>query len=646
MTPRASRRTLTTTITPMLLPQETATTTTTTTRSTTKQSRSRCRRRLRRLRRASLNRSSGSNNNSNNNNNNNNNIHQHNGGDDDGLEDGVGAMRVVTKGGRAANLRELSLSRPQLRGRPFDGEVELPRRADSVPLEQRRRQSSVGGGKENAMAQAIGAGLAGDRIELTDAVAGAGSGGNNSSSNSNSKHARNDGSVWVSSSSSSSDDETSQLIRRGGGGAQQSEKRRRKRRKKRRYYAGQRMHSAKDLAKLAMRDDDLNKLAPPLKQYYKNQNRIIQGLLEMHYLQQHHHANDEDDVSRSGSISDDGDAKHNDGTAADSGASGANMADKDAHGGAVAASSGSGPHPSSPDHPRVMQAVQVSFAVNVLLFVLKVMASVASGSLSVIASTLDSLLDLLSGSILYFISVAMKKPDPYRYPVSKSRLEPVGIIVFAAVMGMTSLHILEDAMESIVHGLLGDVETISMNAFSIMTLLSTIVAKFALYLFCRSSESDMVAALAQDHQNDMATNSLALVAAMIAAEFRTMWFFDAIGAMLLSAYIMVSWVQAGKEQIGMLVGKSASPQLIGQLAYLAAHHDRRILRVDKVLAYHFGSRYMCEVDIVLPEDMRLKKTHDIGESLEIKIEKLAVVERAFVHIDYEWTHKAEHTSYY
>jgi len=53
-------------------------------------------------------------------------------------------------------------------------------------------------------------------------------------------------------------------------------------------------------------------------------------------------------------------------------------------------------------------------------------------------------------------------------------------------------------------------------------------------------------------------------------------------------------------------------------------------------------RFICEVDIVLPEDMPLKQTHDIGEALEIKIENLDVVERAFVHIDYEWEHQAEH----
>ena len=52
-----------------------------------------------------------------------------------------------------------------------------------------------------------------------------------------------------------------------------------------------------------------------------------------------------------------------------------------------------------------------------------------------------------------------------------------------------------------------------------------------------------------------------------------------------------------------------------------------------------GERFLVEVDIVLPESMPLRETHDIGEALQIKIEALAEVERAFVHIDWEWEHR-------
>ena len=49
-----------------------------------------------------------------------------------------------------------------------------------------------------------------------------------------------------------------------------------------------------------------------------------------------------------------------------------------------------------------------------------------------------------------------------------------------------------------------------------------------------------------------------------------------------------------------------------------------------------------QIDIVLPPSTPLQLAHDIGESLEIKVEDLECVERAFVHLDFEWLHKPEH----
>lgn len=70
-------------------------------------------------------------------------------------------------------------------------------------------------------------------------------------------------------------------------------------------------------------------------------------------------------------------------------------------------------------------AVHLSNAVNLVLFAAKVYASIESKSLAVIASTLDSLLDLLSGFILWFTSHAMKNPNQYHYPIGKKRMQPV-----------------------------------------------------------------------------------------------------------------------------------------------------------------------------------------------------------------------------
>lgn len=77
-------------------------------------------------------------------------------------------------------------------------------------------------------------------------------------------------------------------------------------------------------------------------------------------------------------------------------------------------------------------AIYISNIANLVLFIAKVYASVESRSLAVIASTLDSLLDLLSGFILWFTAYAMKKPNRYRYPIGKNRMQPVVSILTLA----------------------------------------------------------------------------------------------------------------------------------------------------------------------------------------------------------------------
>ncbi|XP_057418384.1 metal tolerance protein 4-like [Lotus japonicus] len=91
-----------------------------------------------------------------------------------------------------------------------------------------------------------------------------------------------------------------------------------------------------------------------------------------------------------------------------------------------------------------------------------------------------------------------------------------------------------------------------------------------------------------------------------------------------------------------LVGQSASPEVLQKLTYLAINHPQ-IKRVDTVPTYTFGVLYFVEVDIELPEDVPLKEAHTIGETLQIKIEKLPDVERAFFHLDFECDHKPEHS---
>jgi len=294
-------------------------------------------------------------------------------------------------------------------------------------------------------------------------------------------------------------------------------------------------------------------------------------------------------------------------------------------------------------------AIQISLALTFVLLAMKLFAAVASGSIAIIASSVDSMLDVLSQGTLLLTSRLMLSWDPIRYPRGKNRMEPVAVLIFSCLMGMCALFLLYTSIMDLNEGITNGGRQIQLDALSTTLLSLVIVVQFIMYLYCRrvaampipgASSAD---ALAQDHFNDVMINIMSLFPALIASNVPNAWYADPIGCICLSLYIAVRWTISAYEQMPAMIGESAPPEFLNQLNYLAGTHDPRILKIDTVLAYHVGPRYQCEVHIVLPSDMSLKDGHDIGEELEKKIERLNDVEMAFVHLDYEWQHRLEHT---
>ncbi|KAF8402833.1 hypothetical protein HHK36_010924 [Tetracentron sinense] len=285
-------------------------------------------------------------------------------------------------------------------------------------------------------------------------------------------------------------------------------------------------------------------------------------------------------------------------------------------------------------------AIRISNIANMILFAAKVYASLRSGSLAIIASTLDSLLDLLSGFILWFTAFSMQTPSPYQYPIGKKRMQPLGILVFASVMATLGLQIILESMGT----LLSDEDEFNLTKdqeqLVIGIMLSVTLVKLILVIYCRTFTNEIVKAYAQDHFFDVITNIIGLVAAVLANYFND-WM-DPVGAIILALYTIRTWSCTVLENVNSLVGRSAAPEYLQKLTYLCWNHHKAIRHIDTVRAYTFGSHYFVEVDIVLPSDMPLREAHDIGESLQEKLELLPEIERAFVHLDYEFTHKPEH----
>ena len=67
---------------------------------------------------------------------------------------------------------------------------------------------------------------------------------------------------------------------------------------------------------------------------------------------------------------------------------------------------------------------------------------------------------------------------------------------------------------------------------------------------------------------------------------------------------------------------------------MAETHDPAA-SLDLVRAYHFGPRFLVEIEIVMLPETPLRVSHDVGIMLQHKIERLEQVDRCFVHVDYQ-----------
>eukprot|EP00731_Ephydatia_muelleri_P032283 Em0023g790a len=278
---------------------------------------------------------------------------------------------------------------------------------------------------------------------------------------------------------------------------------------------------------------------------------------------------------------------------------------------------------------KVSTAARLTLSINIFLFFLKTAATIQSGSLSVLSSLFDSALDLFSGTVIAVTQYLIRRYNRYHYPVGRNRLEPVSIIIIAAVMGTAALQIITNAIQNL--GKRPDV-----NAFSGLIVALVVLLKGTLYMLCKGVKNPSVQALAVDHRNDVVSNLVTLAFGLLGTYVLPV--LDAVGGILIALYIIMNWVRVGHEQLKNLVGYTADRDLINKITMIAFAHDKRVMSVDTVRAYTFGVCYLVEVDIQLDAQMPLQEAHDIGESLQKKLELLDEVERAFVHLDYETTH--------
>lgn len=182
----------------------------------------------------------------------------------------------------------------------------------------------------------------------------------------------------------------------------------------------------------------------------------------------------------------------------------------------------------------------VNLMINILLLAGKGIAVLSSNSVSLIASLVDSALDLLSTVIIFATSKAISyrsHATMYKYPVGKRRLEPLGVVVFAVLMIASFCQVLVESISRLRQVLSAGSDGPSSDKadlplIGIIFMLATIGIKALMWSLYRKSPSSGVRAVAQDAENDVVFNIASLIFPVVGSKLGWAWL-DPLGGIVL-----------------------------------------------------------------------------------------------------------------
>ncbi|EMC92176.1 hypothetical protein BAUCODRAFT_77717 [Baudoinia panamericana UAMH 10762] len=290
---------------------------------------------------------------------------------------------------------------------------------------------------------------------------------------------------------------------------------------------------------------------------------------------------------------------------------------------------------------RVKVAVIGSFVANIILAILQIYGAVTADSLSLFTTMADAIFDPLSNLTLILCHRAINRVDASKYPSGKARIETAGNIAFCFLMTAVSFILIVQSAVKLVEGNGGEIYG-HFNLPSVIAVAIAFCTKLGLFLYCWALKDSysQINILWEDHRNDLFINGFGLLTSIGGSKLR--WWIDPMGAIVLSVLIAFLWTRTAYSEFQLLIGKTAETSFLQHVTYVSMTHSPAITALDTVRAWHSGPRLIVEVDVVVDQEMTVKDSHDVAEELQMKLESLPDVERAYVHIDYETSHAPEH----
>lgn len=250
---------------------------------------------------------------------------------------------------------------------------------------------------------------------------------------------------------------------------------------------------------------------------------------------------------------------------------------------------------------------------NVFLFIIKFIAGIMTGAISVTADAFNNLSDAGS-SIVTLIGFHMAgKPADNNHPYGHGRIEYVSGLIISIIIIVMGLELLKSSIDKIISPQPVEFSILSIAILIISIMVKLWMASYNYYLGKKLDASAMFATAADSRNDCIATGAVLLC--LIISNFTDLNI-DGYAGAIVALFVLYSGYETAKETLQPILGKAPDSEFIKEL-------EERILKIDGIEGIHdiivhdYGpGRIMVTLHAEIYNNLRVIEAHQIIDSAE------------------------------
>jgi len=266
-----------------------------------------------------------------------------------------------------------------------------------------------------------------------------------------------------------------------------------------------------------------------------------------------------------------------------------------------------------------------------LLIVLKVVASILTGSISIRADAFHSVFDL-TGVIIGYIGIRISgKPPDEHHAFGHGKAENIASMIIAGLIFIAAGTIFYEAVNRLMSGQTLEMLTIGIYVTAAVIVINGATSWYALRI-ARATDSVALEASARDMLADV-LSSVAVLVGLLLVNFTGLVILDPIIAMLVAILIVRTAYVTMKKSLGDLIDVKLPEAEESAIESAIMEHAGEIIGYHKLRTRKAGNQRHIDLHLVMPGSMSVEDSHRMCDHLEEDIEHKLQNTSVTIHVE-------------